>query len=605
MITNYQQRIDDIVRKCFRKHIRKVENLKPSEWIEKYVVLSEMSSSIPGPYEFSSSPAWLWVSDLMGDPDVRRISVMKSVQLGGTQWMINCILYSIGNLGLPLLYVGQTEKDVKKFLKAKFGPVEADCEPVASMRTKKSEAWNEISYETCLMDIGWGSSANSVASTSKGVVILDEVDKYVQKDKSDVHPAQGARERVTGFPDNHKLLETSTPTDESGEIAKCFNEGSQHVLHFACPSCGFRQDFVFSRSSLVWSEEARDEEGTYDLNLVEKTAVYNCQNPDCDHQITEEERLDVLEDLVPYQKNPNASKSHVSLHVSAFYSKFMTLGKIAVRFLVGRRTPNGLRAFYTQILGLPFVQQAITNDEDTIRTLQKRTPFSYLRSPISEKPVELPCRVAFISTTVDVQKDSFWIMQCAFTKDGHCMILDWGQIYGYNEIQAWVKRVYTYKGRKYTSRFNLIDSGYQAKALGGVYLFVIRSKGLFLPCVGRDNRLFEVIQEKAQTFRGISFNLYSFQDPYFKEILYQHRMKSFSKEQLWFPRVLDNDLISQLTDERLVEEETKDGRVMKWKSKEDNNHLGDTLKMQMVLWEKLGAESVESWVDKVSLSNGE
>ena len=584
--------IFDLVERCFQKDIRKVKNMTPAEWVEEYVVLSRLSSNISGNYEFSNSPAWEWITNQMANPEVRRISVEKSVQVGGTQWIINCMLYSVDMIGLPILYVGQTQGDVKKFLKAKYDPVESECVPVMELKPKTGESWKEKTYDTCLMDIGWGGSANSVASSSKGVVLLDEINKYVQKDKTDVHPAQGARERVTGFPDNHKLLETSTPTDDKGEISKAYLEGSQHSLQIACPECDFRQEMTFSMNSLVWSDDSKNEEGEWNLDKVEETAKYVCC--ECGYQMDEEDRIMALDDLLPVQGNLNAPKDHISVRVHAFHSKFMSLGKIAVRFLKGRKTPNGLRAFYTQVLGMPFVPEAVTNTAKTIRDLRDRTPYVYLRPDKTAKIYELPCEVAYISTTIDVQGSSFWIMQCAFTKEGHCMILDWGEVYSYKEITRWIRRKFSFKGRKYTSRFNFIDSGYLAKKLGGVYLYVIKMGGLVLPCVGRDNPHFEVVQERVQTFRGISFNLYSFQDPYFKEILYQHRMRSFSNEQLWFPKVTDNDLINQLTDERLIEKETANGVKMVWEAKEDNNHLGDCLKMQMVLWEELGAKSLQS-----------
>ena len=594
------ERMGALLSDCARSLIRKKENLSPVEWVEKYVVLSKLSSSIPGPYRFDQVPALRWITDQMGNPEIRQITLLKSVQFGGTGLMINFLLLGIAR-GKPLLYVGQTETDVKKFLRAKFDPVEKNCRPVSELKSTKKTEWNVKLYDGCILDIGWGSSVNSLASSSKPWVARDEIDKWKQSDKSDIHAVEAAEERTTAFPDDSLILDTCTPTVEEGPIYQLYLRGSQHELHVKCPKCGHRQGLEWSLTRVVWPDDCTNQDGEIDMDRAMEEARIVCVNEECGAHLDEDDRLEMLKDLVPVATNPLAPSSHISLRVSALYSRFMSLPKIVKRFIEGRKTPMGMRAFYTQVLGLPFKPEAITNDAETIKELQARSP-DYLRASRKlgkENAYELPFRPWFITTTVDVQGDHYWILQCAFDREGNCAVLDWEKIYSCKEARVWAKeRFYSHEGDVMRSRFNFVDSGHRAKAVGGVYQFVIESRrhagAAFLPCVGRNRDNMEMVQETDAKYRGIMFKLYSFFDPYFKELLYQHRMRSYSKEQLWLPKVLDNELVNQLTDERLMEKREPDGNTkMIWESDKGNNHLGDCLKMTMVIWERMAASLKE------------
>lgn len=586
-----------------RKFIQKTEDLNPWQWAEKNVVLSERSSSNAGPYDASLTPAWKWPMEVFADPYVRQLTAMKSVQCGGTQWIINMLLYAVEHNRLPMLYVGQTEGDVKKFIKNKYDPVEQSCEQIANLRMPGKSAWNDRDYSTCSLNIGWGSSTNVLASSSIGILALDEVDKYKQKDKTEPHPFDAAKKRVTAFPDTHKILVTSTPTVPTGVINQQYQKGSMHVGKLLCPQCGEFHEWKFSKETFRWPDECRDADGEFDLDLVKEHAFYSC--PTCAEKIYEPTRIDMLQTIKYFQTNHKAPSDHISVHVPAFYSPFVSIGNVATWFLQSNKTANGLRDLHTQCFAIPFEAKATVNDEKTIVKLQEVTPFKYDRAhrrnlPSKDgkcEPVYLPFNPVFISTTVDVQGDHFWICQCAFDIMGNCAILDWEKVFSYEEIKQWTKRVYQFGERKLTSSANMIDAGFEMKKQGGVYDFILDSRGRFLPCIGRNNKLFELIQSKAVSFRNGRFELYTFQDPTFKEILYSHRMKMRGKEQLWLPKVLDNVLISQLIDERLVEKETKNGIELLWESMNKNNHLGDCMKMQMVIWEHIGAAVVRDRAD--------
>ena len=210
--------MDSMMEAGFQKYIQKGNDLNPWEWSEANIVLSEKSSAHHGQYDASFTPAWKWPMEVFTDPHVRQITMPKSVQSGGTQLLINLMGYSIKNVCMPMLYVGQTESDVKKFIKRKYDPVMAECPPVNDLLLNANSAWNEREYSTCDLTIAWGSSPNALASASIGLLFLDEVDKYKQKDKSEAHPFDLATKRVTSFPDTHKILVTSTPTVPTGII---------------------------------------------------------------------------------------------------------------------------------------------------------------------------------------------------------------------------------------------------------------------------------------------------------------------------------------------------------------------------------------------------
>jgi hypothetical protein len=113
-------------------------------------------------------------------------------------------------------------------------------------------------------------------------------------------------------------------------------------------------------------------------------------------------------------------------------------------------------------------------------------------------------------------------------------------------------------GKDITTYKALIDSGFMAKRIAGVYDFCIQSGGRFMPVQGRSPQhgMFQPIREAIFEHKGTFINGVQIRDDLFKEELYIRRIKERVGSKWFLPKVLDEYYRKQLTDEQLVSKKT-------------------------------------------------
>ena len=582
---NDLNKINNIYQDSITRILSDTETLNTWQWAEKHIYLgADTDTPFPGKYKLSNSPFWKLPFEWYSDPTVRNMTIVKGVQLGGTLWMQICQLYAIAKKRRPIMYIGQTEGDVKEYSELKFSKLEKYCKPVMELKPKIN-AGNMTSkkYLSCSMLMGWGSSANSIASKTIGDLFLDEIDKYVQKNKKEASSLKLALRRVDAYrrKEKEKVLATSTPTVVTGDIWQRYIKGTMHVLQYTCPNCSELIELQFDKKTLIIPEDCRDGKKWKEEDVKEKS-YYCCQL--CKGSISNEQHLDMMHNATPVQTNPYPEESHYSLHLGGF--NHMTFGQIAVEFIRAYKTADGLRDFYNNVLGLPFREAEVTNTNKTIEKLKNQSPVYNRITPRSTGNIIIKPFV--VVTAVDVQLDHVWAMQAALNEDGDIYVISWAKLPSFEEAESYALRDLYHDGALIKPpRIGIIDSGYKAKRTGGVYEFVVsRSKMGWYPARGNGNKMFHTIQKTVTEHRGSQFELTTFSDMTFKDLLYNRLLKGNSNERLYLPQNIDDQLIDQLTDEKLVEIQKDNEIVHEWKNSK-NNHLGDCLKMILVLWQKI------------------
>jgi len=575
VIISHEQLREEIRKNCGLT-FKTTTPLPACEWIEKYIKIPDYSPR-PGDYSVDYTPFWRGIYGWYDDPEVTRISLQKGVQISGTQGIQNLKLYSIANERMPQMYVGQTEKDVAKYVSTRLEPMIEECPSIKDLMVRGGKNTNtQKDFKTATMFIAWP-TVNALASSSVGRGFFDEINKWAHIKKTEAHPYDLAWKRLTAFLKvGIKVVETSTPTDELGLITKAFKAGSQHLYNVPCWKC--ERPFVhhFSKETVWVPPESKRADGSYDLDMIEKETRYVC--PHCKEKISDNYRDRMILAGEWKQTNFQAPKDHRSAHISGFISPTITYGKMAREFFEKKGTANGLRDHYNNYQGLPFTPKAVTNSGETIKKLIEKTPVTYKRG-------ELPFEPYTIITTVDVQQRSFWFIKMAYDSLGNVWIIDWGELPSYQSIIDEIEKPHAFEGVDYYSNGGLIDSGYEAKRENGVYAFCQKSNRRFHPVKGWADSVsrFKTVEFKDFDHNGLPIRLYNINDGFFKSELYGTRMKGFSKEMLCLPVDPDNELIDQLTDERLI---SVLGRMV-WESEDPsnpNNHLGDCAKYNLAAW---------------------
>ena len=577
----------EIISSCYRPR----EKIKVWEWIEGNCELTtESGAKYKGPIDTGRTAYTRGIYEAYADHSVRFLTLAKSAQVGGTLVLKNLVLWDIASNPSPGLYATANVNMAKRFNDRELEPHFTHCKTVDLLAVRKREKWSKLEKlfkNGATLGLIGSNSPSNLGSRSVENIKMDEVDKWPPESNREAPADQLAEARTKSYEDIRKVFTISTPTIENGAIWQRYLSGTQEKYYVPCPHCGFKQELHFfykegeKNGGVWWPNDCRREDGSYDLDRVERETRYRCAR--CDGAIHNDQKhaINLAGEWV--KTNPNAPSSHRSFHISALYSPFETWGGVARVYLQSKGSAGRLHDFWNNYLGLPWVRQATIVKHSAIREIVEISP-DYRRG-------ELPIKPIAISMTVDVQQENFWWVIRAWERTGVSYLIDYGAAISYEDLGEIVSTKYEFDGQVYGIYKALIDSGYAASHRKGVYDWCLASCGKFVPTKGASKRQglrssfrISAVEHKRDRNREI-LNLYTYDDDIFKEELYRNRIKERSGKAWYLPIDITNEYIEQLTAERLVERNLPRGGIeFVWETSR-NNHLGDCEKMQLVFWD--------------------
>ena len=111
--------------KCL-ENFRPPEDLTVNEWADKYRILPETSAEA-GPWRTSRTPYLREPMRAFTDPNVNRIVMVASSQVGKSELELNIIGYIIAQDPGSILYIQPAEADGKKFSRQRIAPMIKAC----------------------------------------------------------------------------------------------------------------------------------------------------------------------------------------------------------------------------------------------------------------------------------------------------------------------------------------------------------------------------------------------------------------------------------------------------------------------------------------------
>lgn len=534
----------------------------------------------PGPYDVGYTPYLRRPHEWFSDPYVREITGCKSRQVGGTTYLANCMMYAVGEDPGPCLYVTSTQENAHSFSEREWIP-RVDLSPcLSALKPDDDDLFKkrEQHFKSCTVKLVGSNSPANLMSRAIRYLFEDEVDTWPEDNDNEAPSLDIVEACTLSYAHTRKILRVSTPTLPTGAIWQCFFRGSQHKYHVPCPHCSEKFELKFEQLNFH-RDECRNEDGIWDLDLLKRRVTLEC--PSCREQIQQREQTKMVEEGDWIQTNPNAPREHISWHISALYSPTVSWGEIARIFLQKKNTPGGLHDFYNHYLGLPFVRRTTSVTAGDIDKVQKTSKEYAIYRP-NDKNWRCPDEHELILMAVDVQQSGFWWAQRGVNLDESSYLLDYGPASHWDDLLQLFDRSYTLpSGKKISVYRALIDMGFMAKRIAGVYDFCIRSGGKFFPVQGRvaSHGMWVPIRETIFDHRGVFINGVQMRDDLFKEELYIRRIKERAGAGWYLPSIgLGSDYKRQLTDEQLQEKRTARGTgVMEW-TDTGNNHLGDVEK---------------------------
>ena len=548
-----------IVLKNTHQTFKPPPDLKLSEWSDRYRKLSPESSAEAGQWNTSRAEYQREIMDTFNDPNIERIVVMTSSQVGKTEIILNAIGYYIDQDASPILIVQPTLQMGQAFSKDRLSAMIRDSEKLrGSVKDARSRDANNTTMHKKFagghLTIVGSNSASGLASRPIRILLMDEVDRYELSAGSEGSPIALAVARTKTFW-NRKIFMCSTPTIKGlSAIESAFEESDKRYYYVPCPECEHKQ--VLKWKNVVWEEDKTE------------TAAYACE--ECGSVIEESKKQWMLKH--GEWRKTNESNNTAGFHISELYSVWSTWSQMATNFLEAKKNPETLKTFINTALGESWEEQGDTVEYDTL--LQRR---------LSYDKTNVPEDVLVITAGIDCQKDRLECQLVGWGKNYEAWVLDYKIFWGDpNAFQVWQDLDIYLKKRYKTETNRIIPISCACLDSGGhhtnqVYAFtkprqarrIFAIKGLSQAGKPIANRPTFVGKNKAV--------LYGVGTDTAKEAIFARLSTDPESTTLHFPNDVDEEYFKQLTAEKRVTKWIRGKKSLVWKQIRPRNEALDTL----------------------------
>ncbi len=392
------------------------KKLTVSQWALERRVLSPKTSNFSGPWSHDINPWTVPIMDALSDIGVTQVTLMKSVQSGGTEISLNFLGWIVDESPGPTLIVMPREDDANRRVNTRIKPMfESTSTLLTHLPGQKIDNINigkETVLDNLILYIGWAGSAAALGDNPVCYAVVDEAGKMQLKTGKEADPVSLTKDRLTTFFGRSKLFCLSTPVKENDLIDREFKAGDMHEFWVKCSFCG---EHHISKWAHVQLDKRKDGKLLTDKQYERGGhARYVC--PLCKKEWTEKNRWDAVTngkfapDGCTVDKNGAIIgkvpiTTHKSFRQTAFmlYPGFMTIDRLAAKWA------------YAQVqkrLGdigplQDFINAYLT---ESFEEREKETHESVLITHIGNYPPEIiPEGVQMITAGFDVQLDHVYV----------------------------------------------------------------------------------------------------------------------------------------------------------------------------------------------------
>ena len=556
-----------LFQRVIRRTLTPKERLTVSQCAERYRVLSG-SSKVKGKWSNALTPYLCEIMDCLIDPDISRIYFCKSSQIGGTEALLNMLIYIILQDPSPTMIVYPNDDLAKEISNTRVKPALRLIRAIRKIFRETSSKEQELRFSTMTLYLQGSGSPAKLASRPIKYLFFDEVDKLEGASKKEASPFSLALERTKTYRPQEKVYACSTPTLRTNYIWS-LHDSAEEVRHYfvPCPHCG-------SMIELLWSQVRFDSDDDGKMSPSERaaTAVYICQ--ECGCEILDSDKPTMLRSgrWQTIKRRGNGKATSVGFWINSLYSIFLRWSDAVEEFLLANEDAKAgdtdrLQNFVNSWLAEPWEDTRFSTDADTVLERQTTLP-----------EFVVPEWTVVLTAGVDVQETSmYWVIR-AWGEHSTSQLITRGQVLGFNTIEEIMSREFqTEAGDRMRVAVCLIDSGYQADA---TYDFCLDNSDWALPVKGASNPMrdrFKISKVDKQTSRAYGMQLILVDGGQYKDSI-AARMRRENGVGSWMVyEGIDEEYCRQVTSEHKVVEKSARGisrfRWVPKRSHADNHYL--------------------------------
>lgn len=205
-----------------------------SEWGRKKFIIASEGAAQPG--RFHPWPYQVEPLDMMGDPDMPRVSWVKSSRIGYSTCLMVALCATTVLTPCAQILLVPTDDDARGYSLDEVEPAfteSPDLEGV--MLSGAGDQTLKYFLGGASLKILAAKAPRNLRRHSARVLYIDEEDGMVVTREGD--PIVLAERRTLAFPDR-KIIRGSTPTDElRSTIQRAYDESDQRIFEIPCPFC--------------------------------------------------------------------------------------------------------------------------------------------------------------------------------------------------------------------------------------------------------------------------------------------------------------------------------------------------------------------------------
>ena len=358
-----------------------------SVWVEENVRLNE--PKIKGPFSFTGREYLRQMVDAFGPATAELGNATDfagccGTGIGKTIGGIGGMCYRIKNDPMRALVVKPTSMGAagaKSFSRTRLIPTIKATECLRKLIPTGVDRYDFVSTQLqingTVIDLTGSNSVGQLGENRCDVVWQDEMDKYPEQMEHDREASVVilADERTKSV-SNARRYKFSTPTLSTMGIWDYFLKGDQRRYFVPCPHCAKKIVLAWSKQFSVfqfrgdeayikWDDSARKEDGSWDLNEVVRSAHLVC--PHCQGKILDRHKPQ-MNKLGKWIATATGAPGFVSWHLPSLYSisQDCNFGQMAKKFLMAKKSLDGVKGFINSDLAEPDISQAVSVNKSGI-----------------------------------------------------------------------------------------------------------------------------------------------------------------------------------------------------------------------------------------------